>query len=92
MEVFPRLNQARGVFNIDGVPSSTSNLTQDPWSIAYRHFLVPPRMASGRAGTLKSFNSKDFTGFKKIGQGKCGLSANVIKLNISLLYLVGPSW
>lgn len=71
MEVFPKLNQARGVFNIDGVPGCTSNLTQDPQWLKIQSGRWPtgipcsPQEPSGRIATLKRLNNKDFTGSKK---------------------------
>lgn len=76
MEVFPKLNQARGVFNIDGVPSSTSNLTQDPRWLKIQSGRWPtgipcsPQVPSGRTATLKSLNNRILLVQKKSAKGK----------------------
>lgn len=83
MEVFPKLNQARGIFNIDGVPSSTSNLTQDPRRLKLQSGRSPtgipcsPQVPSGRTATLKSLNNKDFTGSKKKKKSAKGKKAHL---------------
>lgn len=76
MEAFPRLNQARGIFNIDRVPGSTSNLTQDPWWLKIERGQWPigihclSKIPSERIKTLKNLYN-NFTDLKKnLSQGK----------------------
>lgn len=52
MEAFPKLNQARGIFNIDGVPGSTSNLTQYPWWLEVECGQLPPGFHCSSQGAL----------------------------------------